>query len=384
MIRYKAIIFIGSALLFSIVPFRSVQWISLTLLLLIVISFLYSRVMFAFFTVRHRRAILRTYRYQDVELSLVLENRSFLSFHAVTVVLPCGTYEKNITKALSLRPGERTEMRYRITCDKRGERIIGPVRAKGADPLGLFPWEKLFSEVATVIVYPAVYDVSLANDRGLPSGNIRIANPLYEDVTRFRSVRDYMPGDDPRSISWKVTARTGKLASLQYLPVLYFPVLIVLDITASHYPLRYRHVLIERAIETAASLARYAVQIQQGVGLITAGTIAGVDEKRYVPLGYGPHHAVAILETLARIELSEKNDDVLMQPLSAGVRMPWGTRLFYVGPAPDENRMNSIFSLRQRAGVDIGLFMLTPLRSVSHLSRFFTVHEVKEQGNELI
>ncbi|MBI4978150.1 MAG: DUF58 domain-containing protein [Spirochaetes bacterium] len=380
----KVIVLFVCAVCFLLIPVRGVQWLALTFFVVIILSYIYSKAMFVFFSVRHRYPLLRTYRYQDVELSLILENKSPIPFHHVTVIFPCGLYERNKSTVMALRAGERKDFQYRLICDKRGEYRIGPVRAKGGDPLGLFPWEKLYNEITTVIVYPALYDVALINNKGLPSGNLRIANPMYEDVTRYRSIRDYMPGDDPRIISWKVTARTGKLASLQYLPVFYFPVIIVLNITAAHYPLKHRHSLVERAIETAASLARYAVSLSQGVGLVTTGKRGLANEHFYVPVGYGHQHVVTILETLACINLADGNDDILTHFLNPDLRLPWGTRLFYVGPAPDASQIDFFFSLRQKAGVDIGIFPLTSPKESTQLSRLFSVYEVKEFGNELI
>ena len=124
--------------------------------------------------------------------------------------------------------------------------------------------------------------------------NIAVLNRLYEDVSRFRSLREYQPGDELRRINWKVSARLGKLHTTEYNPSLYFPILVLLNLCAPDYPLEGRYPHMERAIELAGSLVAYFPGLKQQVGLIAAARIPGEPEPVSVPIRAGTSHGVRI------------------------------------------------------------------------------------------
>jgi hypothetical protein len=57
----------------------------------------------------------------------------------------------------------------------------------------------------------------------------------------------------------------------------------------------------ERAIEIAASIARWGIEQQISVGVATNGLIAGFDTALRVPPGRGLHHQAQIMSGLARL-----------------------------------------------------------------------------------
>ena len=107
-------------------------------------------------------------------------------------------------------------------------------------------------------------------NEGLPAGSIRVDNPVYEDVTRYRSLREYLPGDSLRRVNWKASAKTGQLFVMDYLPLLHAPVLILLNLNSGDYPIRHRYHRIERAATLAASLVVHFLSLRQEIGLIAS------------------------------------------------------------------------------------------------------------------
>ena len=57
----------------------------------------------------------------------------------------------------------------------------------------------------------------------------------------------------------------------------------------------------ERAIETAASIARWGIEQQISVGISTNGLISGFDTPLRIPPGRGMHHQAQIMNGLARL-----------------------------------------------------------------------------------
>lgn len=105
--------------------------------------------------------------------------------------------------------------------------------------------------------------------RGLVSGALQGA---YRSSVRgtgieFEEVRPYLPGDDVRSIDWKVTARTGEPHIKTYVEERQLTLLILLDTSRSMDFGSSAHSKREKAAEVAALLALVAGANQDQVGL---------------------------------------------------------------------------------------------------------------------
>lgn len=384
--RRGLFIAITLVLLFFFLFFPSwlIQSVSLLFLLVLLLSFLYSRLLSYWVVVSRKDVVLRGYRNQKLAIGLVVENRGPLPVHQILVRDLTGPMkaDESATYFIRLRRGERRELVYRVESLKRGEFEVGPALLAGSDPLGFFPWKRSLQECTRIIVYPRVHALRFPLNEGLPAGNIRTENPIYEDITRYRAVREYVAGDDTRRINWKVSARMGKLYCLEFLPTLYFPVLVVLNLTTSDYPLKYRMHRMERAIETAASLVSHYIGIRQEVGLATTGELPENPGCQAAPIKRGPAHAVSLMELLARIEPGTSDFSALLR--SSDLRVPYGTRLLIVSPPLVERQFGSIDDLIRR-GYRVELFQ-TP-RTAGRLAAGrlrFACHFIKDYGDDLL
>ena len=355
-------------LLYAFVPVALVQWIALFTLIVVVASALWSR------SVRDNLYVLRahpeqaSFRFQDCEICLRIENRSRFPIAHLSLTDPCGRLRADgrTSAVISLRAGEAFSLRYRVRGMNRGVHEVGPLRVRGTDPLGLFPWVGGAGEAGHIIVYPALHPLTLAYSRGLPAGNLSTPNPVYEDPTRFRSLRGYIRGDDPRRISWKATARTGELHTAEYLPALSFPVLVLLNLRTGHYETRRRYHAVERNIEAAAALVMHARRLDQGVGLVVSGSLGGKAGEHGYRSAAGYAHAVELLSALARADIADGRMDIATLRRAAG-SIPYGTRIFYVGPSLDAE---SVIALMDMARGETTLELLYTNRKTAERDRF--------------
>jgi len=208
-------------------------------------------------------------------------------------------------------------------------------------------------------------------------------NRLYEDLTRFRSVREYMPGDELKRINWKVSARQGKLFSMEYVPSIYYPVLVAVNLTDQDYPNSQKQHLVERTIEMAASLVFFFVGLKQQVGLQTTGSIRGEEGHPRAPAKPGYGHAINLLEILARIGTSDGKSDFTERLLAQAI--PTGGKVMVVTPPLKQGQADALLGLRRR-GYDLRIFLAT----THQMKREDTeVHGIKsfsirEQGTQLV
>ena len=113
-------------------------------------------------------------------------------------------------------------------------------------------------------------------------------------------MRPYSPGDLPRRIHWRASARTGALQSKQYEPGAVPTVALFLDVNTFE---RFWEGLdperLELAISATASLATHALSERRQVGLYANAPLAGGERQIRILPGRHPAQLTRILEALA-------------------------------------------------------------------------------------
>ncbi len=233
-----------------------------------------------------------------------------------------------LTQQASLGAFERARWDYRVPCSTRGLYMLGPARLRSGDLFGLFEREWTSPQTDRLIVYPRILSMQ---DWGLPPkdplGDVRARVPMYDDPTRPRGVRDYVPSDAPKHIHWPATARRGELQVKVYDPTMTFQW--VLFVNVATFPQAWQGVdpvLLERVISLAASLASYGVEHKYGVGLIANGTWPASDQRLKILPSRNPEHQRHLLEALAAVTsfATTRIEDLLR---GESTRLPWGATL---------------------------------------------------------
>ena len=91
----------------------------------------------------------------------------------------------------------------RIPTKRRGLFDVGPIEIERIDALWLTVGTRRTGQVSPVVVHPKVYDL-LGSPGCRPRGGERSGDPprLPDPLSGFVSIREYVPGDDPRLIHW--------------------------------------------------------------------------------------------------------------------------------------------------------------------------------------
>jgi uncharacterized protein (DUF58 family) len=112
-------------------------------------------------------------------------------------------------------PGRTTlEIEVPITAIRRRKQLFSGPTLRIATPIGLLTRLVRFAAPAEVVVVPSLTNVRrfriLAMQHRLSDAGVR-ALKLRGEGSAFSGVREYVPGDDPRLVDWKSTARHSRL-----------------------------------------------------------------------------------------------------------------------------------------------------------------------------
>ncbi|MBN1686515.1 MAG: DUF58 domain-containing protein [Spirochaetales bacterium] len=324
------------------------RYVSLFILILVVLAILYAITVPRLVKVRHIDPAVRTIKLQEVTVRLEVRNISPIPISYFTLTDQTGAlFAEESSFVVSLRPYEKKTLSFNCRGHNRGEFMVGPVGLKGSTPAGGLFWKKKVETYLRVIVYPSIRRMALPAGGGLPAGSIKTHNMIYEDLTRFRSLREYVPGDDTRRINWKASAKTNRLYSMEYDAALDFPAVVVFNCSMDDYPVRYRDLLIEQAAETAASLVFHFAGLKQKTGFLTTGIVSTGTVFRF-PESSGYENAAEILEIIARLKPREGSADFNELLRRGNKTIPMGTRLTVVSPPLTENQAAALAAARRR------------------------------------
>jgi uncharacterized protein (DUF58 family) len=114
----------------------------------------------------------------------------------------------------------------------------------------------------------------------------------------FVEVREYLPGDDVRTIDWNVSARTGETFVKKYVEERELTVLLMVDLSGSERFGTRGRFKSEMVAEVAASLAMSAVRNNDRVGLL----VFTDSIELFVPPRKGRRHALRIVRDMLSFE----------------------------------------------------------------------------------
>ena len=235
-------------------------------------------------------------------IRLVVENRGRLPARlGVRDDAPVGFDVSERVHTLRVGPGQRVVIEYVVRPRHRGTFHFGDVHLRARTTLDLVerPWRVPLAR--DVKVYPNLleirrYEVSVRRGLAYDAGMRRARMPGPGTV--FERLREYVPDDDPRQISWTATARRGHPISVEYETERQQRVLLLLDAGRMMASTVRGLTKLDHVVNTALMLAFVAQAKGDEVGYLGyADTV-----RAYLPPRRGKGQFQRIAEELRRIE----------------------------------------------------------------------------------
>jgi uncharacterized protein (DUF58 family) len=316
---------IGGLLVVSLLLREAELFVIACILLLVAgVSYLWQRYCLANLTYSRSIAQERAFFGEDVPLTVEIVNAKPLPLAWVEVedIVPGGALtlqpphvspshipgRRLLSMLMSVRWYERVRRHYTINCGARGVHTFGPATLRTGDVFGLNTKELALSSENYLLVYPKVVPLErLGLPASSPFGDVPLRRQwLFEDPMRTVGVRDYRPGDSPRRLHWKATARAPDQALQVKLfePTTSHRLHVLLNVNTSdeHWSWQgYDPQALEASITTAASVANWASDHGFLVGLAANAKLFHSSAAVRIPPSRDPRQLMHIFEALARL-----------------------------------------------------------------------------------
>ena len=232
------------------------------------------------------------------ELGIYIENwYSFNISAGIIDEIPFQFQKRDIWFKTNLKPRERKLINYILRPTRRGEYEFGNIRVYVRSPLGLIRRRYNFEQTETLPVYPSFlqmrkYELMAISNRLTDIGIKKIRRIGHS--MEFEQVKNYVAGDDYRTINWKATARQGNLMVNSYIDEKSQQVYCIIDKSRVMKMPFEGLSLLDYAINASLVLSNVALLKEDKAGLITISEKLGA----VVPADRRPAHLNKILEVL--------------------------------------------------------------------------------------
>ncbi|MGG6232106.1 DUF58 domain-containing protein [Tenacibaculum sp. SDUM215027] len=170
----------------------------------------------------------------DNEIAITLENNyPFQVFISLIDELPPQFQKRDFEHATSLQSGEKSTYTYNVRPVERGEYKFGRVNVFVSSFLQIFSKRYSFSAEESVKVYPSYIQMKkyefLAMHNNLTEFGMKKIRRIGHTM-EFEQIKNYIPGDDVRTINWKATAKRAELMVNQYQDEKSQPIYSIIDL----------------------------------------------------------------------------------------------------------------------------------------------------------
>jgi uncharacterized protein (DUF58 family) len=253
---------------------------------------------------------------------------------------------------LDVPPGERRRTTTTLVPTRRGSRRADKVTVRSLGPLGIAARQRSLDVPGSLLVLP-----SFTSRRHLPSRLARLremdgraAVNVRGQGTEFDSLRDYVDGDDVRSIDWRASARRRQVVVRTWRPERDRRVLLVLDTSRTAAGRVGDEPRLDAAMDAALLLAALASRAGDRVDLVA------VD--RRVRARVEGASASSLLSSLVRA----------LAPLEAElVEADWSVAVAAVRARLSQRALVVLLNPLEAAAVEEGLLPALPALTRRHL-----------------
>ncbi len=258
--------------------------------------------------------------------------------------------------SISMRPEEEASLIFDFPSPRRGLYPIGALVVRARDPYGFYLSEKrLEAETLAVMPRPERMMTAQLKPRHVGPWPGTIPSKTLGVGTEFYSMREYLPGDDPKRINWKASARHRELVVNELEAEKVTDIMIVLDTDVTFFEAAEAE-LFERSVRGAASMASLFLHQGNRVGLVLQG-----GERGSVPGAFGKQHERRVMYLLASAKPGRAViSTTYVVNMLAQRMLPPRSQIIIISPLLDQEIVGGV---RELAAAGYSLMVVSPTPS---------------------
>jgi len=215
--------------------------------------------------------------------------------------LPIQFQKRDFSYTAGLDKGEKKSFSYGLKPLERGNYLFGHLMVFASSPLRFIKRRYTFEKDRSAPVYPSIiqmqrYDFLAISNRLTEIGVKKIRRIGH--TQEFEQIKEYVPGDDFRTINWKATAKKRQLMVNQYQDERSQPIYSLIDVgRVMKMPFNGLK-LVDYAINATLAFSNVALKRKDKTGMLTFSN----EVRNFVPAAQKITHLNTILETLYAID----------------------------------------------------------------------------------
>ena len=197
---------------------------------------------------------------------------SFKTYVSIVDELPVQFQKRDFEHKASIFKGEKREFEYTVRPVDRGEYVFGNLNIFAATPLRIIKRRYIFQKDQMVPVYPSIIQMQkydfLAMSTNLTEFGLKKIRRIGH-TQEFEQIKDYIPGDDFRTINWKATAKKNQLMVNQYQDEKSQPIYSIID-TGRVMKMPFNGLkLLDYAINSTLAFSNVALKKNDKTGMVS-------------------------------------------------------------------------------------------------------------------
>lgn len=191
---------------------------------------------------------------------------------AVIDELPVQFQKRDFNYEMHLKAGEVHDFSYNVRPVERGEYTFGFLNLYASSALRIVKRKFKFQNAQMVAVYPSFIQMQkydfLAMSNNLTQFGLKKIRRIG-NTSEFEQIKDYVQGDDFRTVNWKATAKRGELMVNQYQDEKSQPIYSIID-TGRVMKMPFNGLkLLDYAINSTLAFSNVALKKHDKVGMLT-------------------------------------------------------------------------------------------------------------------
>ncbi len=207
------------------------------------------------------------------KITLKIDNHySFKTHISIIEELPFQFQKRDFIFPLTLTSKEEKNLHYNLKPTERGVYNFGNINAYVNSPLQLVTKKYILGEEKVLKCYPSFlklrdFDITSFTNQSISYGTKKIRRIGHS--LEFEQIKEYVSGDDIRTLNWKATAKSNQLMVNQYVEEKSQPVYSIID-KGRAMQMQFNELsLLDYAINATLAISNVILKKQDKAGMLT-------------------------------------------------------------------------------------------------------------------